>query len=281
MKIAVIGEKTRARAWEKHLRTISSVSEVVITSSIHSTEAPVCILINDSAEKLSLLTECVKRGYHTYLVSHLPDNLDEIESAYHAAEEAKVHVQLSHWPTHSSMIKEVQKQIERPASIVISKELSLQNYSNDSRSFSQQWLDELALILKLHNSSVQHIMARPIEFDGRWWGLSVTLRFDHGGLGTLYFSTFSEEDRHRRLFSTGQISIDTDVLKQRARILKPQATGGLSITQKSFDPSDTARLSVIHFIRSVQMNTRPDFSLYDALQTAKTAQKIHASLHTF
>lgn len=73
MKISIVGVKERATAWEKHLRKLSIVKEVVITSNLQIEDNPdAVLLIDDSSDKLQRLLNSIKAGHHTYLISKLP-----------------------------------------------------------------------------------------------------------------------------------------------------------------------------------------------------------------
>ncbi len=99
MKIAILGETARASAWEKHLRKLSVITEVVITSSIpERNSVDAAILLDNTDQKLNSLEQLIKLGIHSYLVSHLPLDKKALEKVHHSAQEADVRVQFMSIP---------------------------------------------------------------------------------------------------------------------------------------------------------------------------------------
>ena len=280
MKIAVIGKTERAKAWEKHLRKLTAVKEVILSPSLIQDSIDGCILLDDSINNLHLLFDSIRMGYHSYLVSHLPTDLEMVEKIYHASEEAKVVVQFSHWPSFSPASLWIRQQIQKPNLIQIKKELSITNHSSNPNYFEQQWMDELAFIIKFQKSGIQHIITRPIEIEKQRLGLELSLRFDDGSAASLQFSNVGSTDYHQRIISSGHLMIDCEVNRQKARKIE---VSGKKITRsdKSFDATKTVELSVLNFIKSIQQNRASDFSAYDALKTVQALEKIRAALDRF
>ena len=280
MKIAVIGKTERAKAWEKHLRKLTTVKEVILSPSLIEYNVDGCIILDDSINKLHLLFDSIRLGYHSYLVSHLPTDAEMVEKIYHASEEAKVTVQFSHWPSFSPASLWVRQQIPKPDLIQIKKELSIATHSSDPQYFEQQWMDELAFIIKFQQSGIQHIIARPIEIEKHLLGLELSLRFDDGNAASLQFSSVGKTDFHQRILSSGYMMIDCEVNRQKARKIE---VAGKKITRsdKSFDATKTVELSVLNFIKSIRQNRTSDFSAYDALKTVQALEKIKAVLDKF
>lgn len=281
MKIAIIGEKSRAKAWEKHLRQLATVQEVIISPSLINDPVDTCILIDDTPKKLHLLHDAIRSGHHSYLVSQLPLDTEMIEKIYHTSEEAKVHVQFSHWPSHSPSTQWIKQQIEKPEITQIKKDLTSESYSNSNRAFEQHWMDEIAFIIKFHSTGVQSIIAKPVRSSDYWTGLQVVIQFDDGSVADLQFSTVAKNDHHQRLTSSGKVIIDTDVNKQKARKITINQNGRVEVSEKSFDASETAELSVQNFIKAIQLNKKSEFSAYDALQTVRIYNKIVSHLNRF
>ena len=83
MKISIIGEKARAATWEKHLRKLSVINEVIFTSSLAAaTDTDAVFLIDDSDSFLNNLYNSIRSGYHTYLISRLPVDSIMLEKIY-------------------------------------------------------------------------------------------------------------------------------------------------------------------------------------------------------
>lgn len=281
MKIAVIGEKERAKAWEKHLRKQSAVKEVILSPSLVERTVDACILLDDTINNLHLLFDSVRMGFHSYLVSQLPTDHKMVEKIYRASEEAKVSVQFSHWPSFSPATLWIRQQMQKPDLIQIKKEISSDNHFLNKAHFDQQWIDELAFIIKFQRAGIQQIITRPIRLEEHELGLQLTLRFDDGSAASLQFSTAGKEDYHQRILSTNQLLLDCDVNQQTARKISVMSGKQLEKTEKTFDSKKTVELSVLHFIESIQQNRTSDFSAYDALKTVQASEKIKADLERF
>lgn len=281
MKIAIIGEAKRAGAWEKHLRGLSAVQEVIISPILLEDPVDGCIVLDDSINNLNLLFDAVRRGFHSYLVAQLPLDETMIEKIYYSSEEAQVNVQFSHWPSHSPSTHWIKQQMPKPNLIQIKKELSSNGGSEGSRSFEQQWVDELAFIIRFFHSSIQHIVAKPIQIEERWLGLQITLRFDDGAVASLQYNTTAEKETHQRILSSNNLMIDCDVITQKSRKIEVNSDKRIKTTNKSFDPSETVQLSVMNFIKSIQLKKKSDFSAYDALKTVQAHGKILENLRRF
>lgn len=281
MKIAIIGEANRAKAWEKHLRDLSAVQEVIISPILLPDPVDGCIILDDSINNLNLLFDAVRRGLHSYLVAQMPLDEPMIEKIYRASEEAQVNVQFSHWPSHSPSTQWIKQQMPKPTLIQIKKELSNNGGSEGSRSFEKQWVDELAFVIRFFQSSIQHIVAKPIRIEERWLGLQITLRFDDGAVASLQFNTVAEKETHQRTLSSNTMMIDCDVITQKSRRIEVNKEKRIRTTNKSFDPSETVQLSVMNFIKSIQLKKKCEFSAYDALKTVQAHGKILDNLRRF
>lgn len=276
MKISIIGEKGRAAAWEKHLRKLSIVKEVIFTSSIEENgDVDAVLLINDSKNNLEHLYKSVIAGNHTFLISKLPVDVDMLEKIYHASEEAEVNVQFSHWPTLSESVQWIMQHVEKPELIQISKETIPANHRIiDIEDFNYDWIDEVALIVKWLGGNIHRYEIKPSLLGEIFTGFSASLRFENASLASLHFLAASDKDSHQRLFSNAHSMINFDVIKQKVRFHQLNDLNRLSLQEKKFDPSDTAERAVTLFIKSIQMKQWPPFSPYDALQTAKAVKKI-------
>ncbi|MEX2456202.1 MAG: hypothetical protein WD381_02765, partial [Balneolaceae bacterium] len=161
------------------------------------------------------------------------------------------------------------------------KELSSNGGSEGSRSFEQQWVDELAFIIRFYQSSIQHIVAKPIRIEDRWLGLQITLRFDDGAVASLQYNTAAEKEVHQRILSSNNMIIDCDVITQKSRRIEVNKDKRIKTTNKSFDPTETVQLSVMNFIKSIQIKKKSEFSAYDALKTVQAHGKIIENLRRF
>lgn len=279
MKIAIIGDRERAGAWEQHLRKLSVVREVLIsTKLIDADEASAAILIDDHPSALQLLYDAIKKGIHTYLVSRLPTDLKILETIYHTSEEANVIVQFSHWPSISPSTQWIRQEIQKPDLIQIKKEVIPLNHMINQEEFEHQWVDELAFIIKWMGRNIHRIEARPVRIGGTFLGLNITLRFEDSSLASVQFSAAANREMHQRIFSNKQAMADCDVLRQKIRFHRMNDYGRISTQEKTFDPSQSAERSVIQFIKSIQTGQPAIFTPYDCLNTARALSNIRAVL---
>lgn len=276
MKIAIVGERERATAWEKHLRKLSTVKEVIITTSLSdSSGLDAVLLIDDSKDNLHHLINSVKAVNHTYLISKLPTDKPLLEKLYHTSEEANVNVQFSHWPSMSESMNWVQKEVVKPELIQIKKEtVPLNNRALSQDDFHHYWSDELALIIKWMGGNIHQYEVKPIIIKSNYLGLNITLRFENASLASMQFLAAAERDVHQRIFSNRSVMVNCDVSKQKVRIHRCNNGDRLTIREKTFDPSDTAEWSIVQFIKSIQLGQETVFSPYHALQTANALDKI-------
>jgi hypothetical protein len=276
MKISIVGEKERAAAWEKHVRKLTAVKEVVITSDLQVADNPnAVLLIDDSNENLQRLLNSIKAGHHTFLISKLPTDPFMIEKVYHASAEANVNVQFSHWPSISESMNWIHQQVKKPNLLQIKKETVPRNYRViDSEDFEYDWIDELALVIKWMGGNIHRYEVKPIKLGTIPLGLSLTLRYENSAVVSMQYLASSVKERHQRIFSNQHIMADFNVIKQNIRLHKLNDLNRITILEKVFDPTGTAEWSVVQFIKSIQLGQPTLFSPYDALLTARAADKI-------
>lgn len=276
MKIAIIGNKERASAWEKHLRKLTIVSEVVFTGTLtEDKDVAAVLLIDDSADCLSHLLRSIKLGNHTYLISKMPSDLELLETIYHTSEEARVNVQFSHWPSMAESMNWIRQQVSKPDLIQIKKESVPHNFrAMESEDFKLDWLDELALIVKWLGGNIHRFEVKPIQLHQHLLGLNLNLRYENSSVASIQYLSSAVKETHQRIFSNRTTIADCDVINQKVRLHTLNELNKVTVREKKFDPSDTAEWSVIQFIKSIQMSQNTLFSPYDALQTAKAYDRI-------
>ncbi|TVQ65023.1 MAG: hypothetical protein EA360_10875 [Balneolaceae bacterium] len=280
MKITIAGRQERCIAWEKHLRKLSAIQEVVITESLNVEErTDAVLLIDDSPSRLDKLLESVKHGFHTYLISRLSDDVEKLERIYHSAEESGVTVQFSHWPSMAESTHMIRKLIEKPDLVQIKKEcVPLPVGRTQTDLFDHDWIDELALIIKWLGGNIHRYEVKPVLLEKHLIGLSLTLRFENSAVASVQYFSRSDREIHQRLISSHSLVADCDVIRQRIRILSLNDFDKISSKIHDFDPSDTAEWSVTQFIKSIQIGQKSVFSAYDALLTARTLSRIRSEL---
>ncbi len=278
MKIAIVGEKERAAAWEKHVRKLPVVKEVVITSSLSvQSDCQAVLLIDDSPENLQRLLHSIKAGNHTYLISRLPHDSGQLKNVQQASEEAGVNVQFSHWPSMSESMSRLREEVQKPDFIQIKKESVPQNYRIiDIEDFDRDWTDEIALIAKWMGGNIYHYEVKPVVLGTMPAGLNITLRYENSALVSFQYLASSDKEKHQRLFANRNVLADFDVLSQKLRLHKVNDLKRIAVQEKVFDPSDTAEWSVVQFIRSIELKQPALFTTYDALVTSRIAEKIRS-----
>lgn len=275
MKILVVGEPARAKQWEKYLRGINSVQQVVLSQTVSEESVDAVILLTDKPDKLDQLIRILQKGYHAYLVSKLPLHIKKLQQIYNFSEEANVSVQFSHWPSLSAMTHWTKKRLkENPRLIQIRKYFRGRRIPDDDW-MSHQWTDELAYIFTLQNSTVQNISAFPIKIKKRLIGIQIMIRFDNASVASLHILAVGDKDQHERIIYSNNAVIQCNIQSQKAICYTPvENTNILKVEHGSFDPADTAPQSAEYFIRSVKMYKESGFSASKALQTARAATKI-------
>lgn len=279
MKVAIIGNPERTTAWEKHLRKLAAIKEVILMPELPKPgEVSTIILLNDSPENLSLLLTSVKNGFHSYLVSNLPTDIDQLEKIYRASEEANVRVQFSHWPSFTASSQWIRQQIEQPDLIQIKKDIQLVQNNPNEQNFQNQWIDELGFVLKWIDSITHNIETKPLLIESGIVGINITIRFKNSSIASIQYYTLAEESYHHRILSNYQSVIDYNVINQKVNVHTAGLHNRIMTKGYTFDPAETAGRSVIQFIKSIQMSQQPIFSPYDALKTAKTFSRIQKLL---
>lgn len=279
MKVAVIGEKKRANAWEKHLRKLAVVNEVIIAAKLFSDPiVDAVILIDDSRNNLHLLHDSIRAGMHSFLISKLPYDQEMLEKIYHTSEEANVAVQFSHWPSITSSSQWIQQQLDRVELIQIKKELRPMQYTVNVPEFDHHWIDEIAFIVKWLGGNVHRIETKPILVNELPLGMHLTLRFEDSSIASLQFSAFGSADFHQRIFSNRKIMADCNVMTQAVKLYRVNENKRVVVQEKKFDPSDTAEWALTQFLKSIQMNKKTVFSPYDALLTSRIVDKVRSHM---
>lgn len=275
MNITIIGSKTRASAWEKHLRKLSIVKQVVITTAYSlSDQADAVLIIDNSDQNLDLLLNTIKKGKHCYLVSKLPTHPGKLETIYHSAEEANVNVQFSHWPSIAPSSHYIKQQLPKPDLIECFKETVPVSHTINQSDTEHGWVDEVGFIVKWFGGNVHKIEAKPIVSQDLLMGISITLRFENRSVATVSYSAVAENHHHIRKISGDNRLFELDVKNQNLRKTSINENRRVISNQQSFDPTDAAEWSVIQFIKSIQLDRSTIFNAYDALQTAIVCERI-------
>lgn len=278
MRIGIIGNPKRALTWEKHLRALATIKEVIIMSGLNETDSlDACILLDDSENRYSNLEKLVRDGIHTYLISKTPDRVDKLEKIYYAQQEAGMKIQYSHWPSLAPSTLWLKQQIKKPVSVQIFRDDNHNDLSASSMAFKDHWFDELGFITNWMGGRYHNFDLTYTKLKNKPAGIELFIRFASGSTASLHYSCYGKEKRHKRIISDGNIILDCNVLTQDVFIFKNE--DGVTVSsQKSFEASNTAELSLIHFIKAIQVNSDTLFTTYTALETSRLAGKIEKQL---
>ncbi len=275
MRVGIVGDKDRAAAWEKHLRPLTAVHEVVITPDISDLDdVDACILLDDSTTKLHTLAESIRLGLHSYLVSTLPTDEKQLKSIYHLAQESDVRVQFSHWPTISPASQWMKQQLPKPGFIQVIREHSHISFSENRLRFTQSWMDETAWIVKWMNMATHRIEARHIIPGSADSGLHIYLKFENGASASLFYLVSGTEDRHRRLVSSSSLLLDCNANRQTVKKTHMGENQRLTVESQTFDATQSAALSANLFFKAIKLKKETAFTAYDALKTSQVVNNI-------
>lgn len=280
MKIGIIGPADRAAAWEEHLRPHNSVSEVIITPRLKDVgEVDGCLLLDESENRMELLLEAIKTGHHSFLISRLPTHTPFVEKIYHAAEEANVLLQFSHWPSIAPATQWMMQKIEHPRFVQITREISYTSFLESEQDSESIWIDELAFCLKWCRGTVHHLDLNNVRFTGEdSHAIQISLRFDSGATSNIFINTCSTGQRHIRFASDSARLAECNVTEQTVRMGKEARGGHLFFDKRSFDPTRAAELSVSHFLKAIRLRRATVFNGYDLMRLCRTADRVRGRL---
>lgn len=283
MKIGIVGDAKRAVAWEQHLRPHRIVQEVDLCpslSEIGSVDA--CIIIDDTDQNLTILYEAIRMELNCFLVSKPPENKLELEKIHHAAVEAGVHVQFSHWPTLAPATQWMMNRIKKPAVISITRDLIFTQWMGSETEYRYIWYDELGLCVKWINSGIHQMEAKEIQLENKLpIFMHLFLRFDNGATADIKINTGASENRHQRIISNKQEILDCNVREQNIRIGRLNSDEQLYFEKQSFDPARSAEKAALMFLKAIQMNAESPYTSFDAYQFAVQLERVTQRLRQF
>ncbi|MDX1637474.1 MAG: hypothetical protein R3281_05870 [Balneolaceae bacterium] len=280
MKIGIIGTAERAVAWEKNLGHHSIVNEVVIARGLEGI-GPVdaCIIIDESDTNLVTLLDAVKAGYHCFLISPLPHNLDAAERVYHASEESNVVVQFSHWPTLAPASQWMFNNVQKPRFIQIVREIAHTAFLERNQDFSYYWVDELAFCIKWMDGITHQVEVNKTQLRTEDGGaIHLFLRFDSGATANIFVTTISDRHHHRRTVSNYSCVMECDVTDQSVRIGQTNRDQHLFFQRELFDASRSAETAATQFLKAIQLKKHAPFSAFNLFRTLKVKDKINKKL---
>ena len=283
MKIAIIGDASRTLAWENHLRPHNIVKEVILSPSINGIQkADACLLLDDTSQNLEHLLATIQKGIHTFFISKLPLNVEKLERVQRVAREANVEIQFSHWPSLSSATQLMTDLIDRPSLVNIVREVNHTLIVESSSDFKHFWVDEVGFCLRIMNSGIHHIEAKQVSLENKEpVAIQIFIRFDNGGTASIYINIGAIENNHHRFVANSNGIIECDVHKQLIRDGRIGSGNKLFFKKEEFDPSKSAEKAALQFLKAIQLNKEPTFTIHHLLQLARASKKIDARLKQF
>lgn len=280
MRIGIVGPAERAVAWERHIRPQNIVSEVAIAPSVRDIgEVDACFLLDDSSRRLERLLDSIKMGYHSFLVSRLPRDTTSVRRIYHAAEEANVRLQFSHWPTLSPLFQWMKNRVANPEFAQFIREIDHPSFMEMDLQVGDLWIDEVALALKWIDRSVHHIDARRINLGGSTtYGAHIFLQFENGTAVSVWINTTSEQTTHRRRVANSNFLLDCNVEERLVRLGRKANSDHLFFEKQTFKDTEAAASAATQFLKAIRLKKATAFNGYDALRVCKTVDKIQQKM---
>jgi len=280
MKIGIVGSAESAVAWEKNLRPHQSVSEVVIAKRLNDLgKIDACILIDDSESQLETLLKAVKTGFHSFLVSRLPQNTAAVEKIYHASEESNVTVQFSHWPSLAPATQWMTQKVAKPRFMHIVREIGHTDFMERNFPLDYYWIDEVALCITWIDGATHQVDVKRTDLNASKGGaIHLFLRFDSGATAGILISTATGENYHKRVVSNHSYILDCNVLTQTVRSGQANSEGHLFFEKKVFDASKAAELASTQFLKAIQLKNATPFGAFDLLRTLNVVDKVNKKI---
>ncbi len=276
IRFGIIGPSDRTQIWERRLRPIASVPEVIIAKKIEAlADADACVILHDGPESAQIALEAIRMGLNVFLVSRIPTDHDTVESLYHTSEEANVVLQFAHWATFTQPSQWMMDHISKPKLIHIRKDIPHSAYLEYDAPFDQLWIEDLGLVLKWMNSQVHHVEANLINLnDNEEMAIQIYLRFDNGSTSVIFVNTMSTEARHERFAAGNKMTVQCDVLNKTIRVAQPGPDNHYYFEKRQMDDQVPADLALNMFIKSIQLRRPSAFSGYEAFQLSTVIDKI-------
>lgn len=283
MKVGIVGDAKRTVAWEKHLRPHGIVNEVNLVPSISDLDkVDACLILDDSPSNLDILLQAVQDGNNCFLISKHPTDSQKLEKIHRAGKESGVKVQFSHWPSLAPATQWMMDEMNRPQLLHIVRYVNRTSLVDPMSEFKNMWIDELGLCVKWINTGIHHLEAQSVYLNpSNPISTHLFLRFDNGSTASIIIYASSQESRHQRLACTKTEVLDCDVPSQTIRRGRLNEGNHLFFGKQSFDPAQSAEKAALLFLKSIQMNSEPAYSSYDAIQLANQIEKVEQRLTVF
>lgn len=283
MKVGIVGDATRAIAWEAHLRPHSIVRQVELTPSINDLDSvDACLILDESEHNLDILLEGIHKGFNCFFIAKPPTDIKKLEKIHRAAKEAGVIIQLAHWPTLAPATQWMMDKMARPNFIHIEKEINKNQLIDVENEFKHLWIDEFGLCLKWIDSGIHHIEAKKINLAEHYPVIiHLFLRFDSGASASISVYTGAAENKHKRIISNKNDLLECDVPNQIIKLGRVNDSNRLYFEKQVFDPATSAEKAALLFLKSIQLNKESAYTSYDALRLATNIERVEQRLKQF
>ena len=283
MKVGIVGDVTRAIAWQNHLRPHNIVEEVILCRTIRElNETDACIILDDSNDNLNILLDGVKRGFNCFFVAKQPTDIKQLEKIHRSAKESHCQIQFAQWPSLAPATRWMMDKIAKPSFIHIERTIMRNQMNQTADEFRSFWMDELGLCIKWADSGIHHIEAKQISLTNEFPTIAhFFLRFDNGTTASINIYAAGNENRHLRIVSGKTELLECNVPKQTVKYGRNSAKNRIYFDKQSFDPTKAAEKSALLFLKSIQLNKETGFTSYDALQLAIHVERIESRLNQF
>jgi hypothetical protein len=283
MKVGIVGDATRAIAWEAHLRPHSIVRQVELTPSINDLDSvDACLILDESEHNLDILLEGIHKGFNCFFIAKPPTEVQKLEKIHRAAKESGVIIQFAHWPTLAPATQWMIDKMARPNFIHIEKEINKNQLIDVEHEFKHLWIDEFGLCLKWIDSGIHHIEAKKINLaDNYPVIIHLFLRFDSGASASISVYTGAAENKHKRIISNKNDLLECDVPNQIIKLGRVNDSNRLYFEKQVFDPTTSAEKAALLFLKSIQLNKESAYTSYDALRLATNIERVEQRLKQF
>jgi len=278
MRVGIVGEPDRSKAWEELLVSSSVVTEVSLARVVAAQKGvDSIILLDESEQRFDLALEAIRMGCHVFIVSKLPTRRRDAEILFHSSEEAGVVVQFAHWATFSSASQWMLNTVKKPDFIHIQREMSHTQFESSGQSFSHYLIEDMAMALKWADSNVHRIEANASRIQGNLAGAHLLIRFDNGSTAVIYQQVTNTDQRHTRYASNNMHVVQCNVLEQSVRHGQIGASG-LFFDKRFYEHTEAANMAVSLFLKAIQLRKSSAFTPYDALKLIYALELIEERL---
>lgn len=278
MRVGIVGEPDRCKAWEDLLVSSSIVTEVSLSRVVAAQKGvDTVVLLEEGDGRFESALEAIRMGCHVFIVSKLPVRRRDAELLYHTSEEAGVVVQLAHWATFSSASQWMLNTVKKPDFVHIQREMTFTQFESSSQGFGHFLIEDLAMALKWADSNVHRIEANASKIKGNLAGAHLLVRFDNGNTAVIYQQVTNTDARHIRYASNNMHIVQCNVPEQSVRHGQI-GPNGLFFDKRFYEHTDAANMAVTLFLKAIQMRTPAAYTALDALKLVNALELVEERL---